>query len=129
MRPIIRMFFFVLRRLLMPFMWLYAALSKPKPISRETAAQALVDDACRQLTLYQFNTCPFCIKVKKEVHRLALPITMANIQKDAEARDKLVRHGGKSQVPCLHIVHEGGEEQWLYESGDITRYLQQRFAA
>jgi len=129
MRPIIRLFFFLLRRLLMPFMLLYAALSKPKPVSRDAVAQAQVDADCKGLTLYQFNTCPFCIKVKKEVHRLALPITMANIQKDSNARQKLEQQGGKSQVPCLHIVDHDGNEQWLYESAEINRYLQQRFAA
>ncbi|WKE65520.1 glutathione S-transferase N-terminal domain-containing protein [Gallaecimonas kandeliae] len=129
MRAVIRLFFFVLRRLLMPFMLIYAVLSKPKPVSRSPEAQAEVDAACHGLTLYQFATCPFCIKVKKEVHRLALPIAMANIRRDPAARQALLAGGGKGQVPCLHIAHEDGREEWLYESSDINAYLQQRFAA
>lgn len=112
----------------MPFMLLYAALSKPKAITRDPARQAEVDQACGQLTLFQFNTCPFCIKVKKEVHRLALPITLANVQRDQEARQTLIAGGGKGQVPCLRITGDDGQVQWLYESGDINAYLQARFA-
>ncbi|ROQ24326.1 glutaredoxin family protein [Gallaecimonas pentaromativorans] len=129
MRPVIRLFFIVLRRVLMPFMLIYAALSKPKAIKRDAAKQAKVDAACRQLTLYQFNTCPFCIKVKKEVHRLALPIDMANVRRDPNARQALEAGGGKVKVPCLRITHADGEVEWMYESSDINRYLHQRFAA
>ncbi|MED5524879.1 MAG: glutaredoxin [Pseudomonadota bacterium] len=129
MRPVIRLFFIVLRRVLMPFMLIYAALSKPKAIKRDAAKQAEVDAACRQLTLYQFNTCPFCIKVKKEVHRLALPIDMANVRRDPNARQALEAGGGKVKVPCLRITHADGEVEWMYESNDINRYLHQRFAA
>ena len=129
MRIVIRLFFKLLRRILMPFMLIYAAVSKPKPITREPAAQSQVDDACRQLTLYQYSTCPFCIKVKKEIHRLALPIAMANVLKDQQARAELEQKGGQVKVPCLKIVADDGGEQWMYESEDIKRYLQQRFAA
>ncbi|WP_432696160.1 glutaredoxin family protein [Marinobacterium sp. YM272] len=128
MRLVIRLFFRLLRRLLMPFMLIYAALSKPKPISRDEKAQAQVNDDCRNLTLYQFATCPFCIKVKKEVHRLALPIGMANVQKDADARQALEQGGGRVKVPCLKIEHEDGRTEWMYESKEINSYLQQRFA-
>lgn len=129
MRIVIRLFFKLLRRILMPFMLIYAAVSKPKPIQREADAQHQVDDACRQLTLYQYATCPFCIKVKKEIHRLALPIAMANVLKDPQARAELEQKGGRVKVPCLKIVDADGAEQWMYESDDIKHYLQQRFAA
>lgn len=128
MRVVIRLFFRLLRRLLMPFMLIYAAVSKPKPITRDEKAQAQVDNDCRGLTLYQFATCPFCIKVKKEVHRLALPIGMANVQKDADARQALEQGGGRVKVPCLKIEHGDGRTEWMYESSDINDYLRQRFA-
>ncbi|MCM2973023.1 glutaredoxin family protein [Larsenimonas suaedae] len=128
MNVVIRFFFRALRRLLMPFMLAYAALSKPKPVTRSKEEQAKVDAACRQLTLYQFASCPFCIKVKKQIHGLALPISMKNTQKDAGAREELERGGGRVKVPCLKIVHDGGREEWMYESDDINRYLKERFA-
>ncbi len=128
MRCVIRLFFRLLRRLLMPFMLIYAAVSKPKPVTRDEKAQAKVDADCRTLTLYQFATCPFCIKVKKEVHRLALPIGMANVQKDEQARMDLEHGGGRVKVPCLKIEHEDGRTEWMYESSDINNYLRERFA-
>lgn len=127
MRPVIRLFFRLLRRLLMPFMLIYAALSKPKPVARAAEAQAQVDAQCRRLRLYQFATCPFCIKVRKEIHRLALPIEMANVQRDADARIALEQGGGRVKVPCLRIEHEDGRIEWMYESSDINAYLRQRF--
>ncbi|MCM2131764.1 glutaredoxin family protein [Larsenimonas rhizosphaerae] len=128
MRLVIRLFFKGLRRVLMPFMLIYAAVSKPKAVERSASDQAHIDQECQQLALYQFSTCPFCIKVKKEIHRLALPIEMKNIQKDDQARRELEAGGGRVKVPCLKIVHPGGLEEWMYESDDINRYLQQRFA-
>jgi glutaredoxin len=127
MRPVIRLFFRLLRRLLMPFMLIYAALSKPKPVARAAEAQAQVDAQCRRLRLYQFATCPFCIKVRKEIHRLALPIEMANVQRDADARIALEQGGGRVKVPCLRIEHEDGRIEWMYESSDINAYLRHRF--
>jgi glutathione S-transferase len=35
--------------------------------------------------------------------------------------------GGKIQTPCLRITDQTGKVQWLYESKEIIRYLQQRF--
>jgi glutathione S-transferase len=35
---------------------------------------------------------------------------------------ELIQKGGKKQVPCLKII-ENGQESWLYESGDIIKYL------
>ncbi|MFM2485528.1 glutathione S-transferase N-terminal domain-containing protein [Celerinatantimonas yamalensis] len=128
MRILIRLFFKVLRRVLMPFMLIYAAISKPKPIQRSDEQQAQVDADCQQLSLYQFSSCPFCIKVKKEIYHLALPISMQNVQRDARARQALLEGGGSVKVPCLKIIHDDGQEQWLYESSDINIYLQQRFA-
>lgn len=128
MKILIRLFFKALRRVLMPFMLIYAALSKPEPIQRDSAKQAEINERCHQLTLYQFATCPFCIRVKKEVHRLCLPIKMANIRSDLKARQALLEGGGKQQVPCLHIIHDDGQQEWMFESNDINRYLQQQFS-
>lgn len=127
MRVVIRLFFRLVRLILTPFMLAYAALSKPKALTRSAAAQAEVDAACRQLTLYHFKTCPFCIKVRKHMHRLALPIALADAQHDDAARQALQAGGGRVKVPCLYIRNDDGSEQWMYESDDINRYLSSRF--
>ncbi len=128
MRTLIRMFFRTLRLVLMPFMLLWAKLAMPKGVARSTEAQQQVALECSQMALYQFKTCPFCIKVRHEMGRLSLPITLRDAQHDAEHKEALLQGGGKVQTPCLRITGADGQVQWMYESGDIIQYLQQRFA-
>ena len=128
MRWLIRTFFRGVRLVLGPFMLLWEAVSRPRAIERAPAAQAGVDHACRELALYQFPTCPFCIKVRKEMHRLALPIALRDARNDADARAALEAGGGRVKVPCLH-VSEGADARWIYESDEIIDFLRQRFAA
>jgi glutaredoxin len=123
----IKMFFRTLRLILMPFMLLWAKLAMPKGVVRSAEAQQQVDSACGQLALYHFKTCPFCIKVRREMARLSLPITLRDAQHDPEHREALLQGGGKVQTPCLRITDAQGQVQWMYESNDIIRYLQQRF--
>lgn len=122
-------FFRLLRTILGPFMLLSERLTRPQAVVRPAAEQAGVDAACRQLALYQFSTCPFCIKVRKELHRLSLPVELRDARNSAENRAALLAQGGSSKVPCLKITGDDGQAQWLYESNDIVAYLQQRFAA
>ncbi|MFH2134689.1 MAG: glutathione S-transferase N-terminal domain-containing protein [Pseudomonadota bacterium] len=128
MRTLIRMFFRTLRLVLMPFMLLWAKLAMPKGVVRSAEGQQQVDNECAQLALYHFKTCPFCIKVRHEMGRLSLPIELRDAQHDAEHKEALLQGGGKVQTPCLRITGDDGQVQWMYESGDIIRYLQQRFA-
>ena len=124
----IRIFFKALRLVLTPFMLLWAQLAMPKGLQRSTEAQQKVDIVCRELTLYHFKTCPFCIKVRHEMARLALPITLRDAQHDAGYRADLLQGGGKIQTPCLKISGDEEKTRWLYESKDIIAYLQQRFS-
>jgi len=77
MKPVIRAFFKTLRLVLGPVMLLKERLTQPKGVQRTPEAQAIVDQQCQRLALYQFNTCPFCIKVRQEMRRLSLPIENA----------------------------------------------------
>lgn len=127
MRLIIRYFFRTLRLVLTPFMLVSEKLTTPKSIQRSPEEQARVDDACENLSLYQFSACPFCIKVRKEMARLGLNIETRDAQHDDSHRAALAEGGGSIKVPCLLIREDSGEEQWLYESDDIRSWLQQRF--
>lgn len=124
----IKIFFKTLRLILTPFMLLWASLATPKGLSRPPEAQRLTDSECERLVLYQFNTCPFCIKVRHEMARLSLPITLRDAQHDAGHRADLLAGGGKIQTPCLQITDAQGTVQWLYESKAIISYLQGRFS-
>lgn len=128
MKPLIRTFFQTLRIVLGPFMLLRERLTRPTGLVRAPALQQTVDLQCRSLALYQYSTCPFCIKVRQEMRRLSLPIERRDAQKDAQNRADLLQGGGNVKVPCLRITDATGQSQWLYESGAIISYLRSRFA-
>ena len=127
MRVIIRYFFRALRLILTPVVLINEKLTTPKPVSRSVEDQARVERATRNLALYQFSACPFCIKVRKEMSRLGLPIETRDAQHDPEHRATLEAGGGRVKVPCLRIEDDNGETQWLYESDDIIAWLRERF--
>ncbi|MAP34518.1 MAG: glutaredoxin [Halomonas sp.] len=129
MRILIRYFFRGVRVLLAPVMLISEKLSTPKPVERTPEEQAQVDAACQQLALYQFRTCPFCIKVRKEIARLGLNIELRDAQLDPAHKQALLEGGGKVKVPCLKITDDAGQATWLYESDEINRWLHQRFGA
>lgn len=124
----IRVFFKALRLALTPFVLLWAKLAVPAGMVRQPSEQLKVDLECAKFALYQFNTCPFCIKVRHEMARLSLPIQLRDAQYDPKHRADLLQGGGKIQTPCLQIEDAQGNVQWMYESGDIIKYLQHRFA-
>lgn len=121
-------FFKLLRLILGPFLLLNEQLTKPKGLVRSATDQARVDAECGQLALYQFSTCPFCIKVRQEMRRLSLNVEKRDAQHSTENRQALLAQGGSSKVPCLKITDEDSKTRWLYGSREIIAYLQQRFA-
>lgn len=127
MRVIIRYFFRTLRMVLTPFMLLSEKLSTPEGMTRTPEQQALADEASKDLALYQFRACPFCIKVRKEIARLNLNIETRDAQHNPEHRAALEAGGGRVKVPCLKIQQDDGSERWLYESAEIKAWLQERF--
>ena len=128
MKIIIRAFFKTLRVIIGPFMLLGEFIGRPKGVVRPPAVQSAVDQQCREMVLYQYKTCPFCIKVRQEMRRLSLNIEQLDAQQEGENRSELVRGGGKAKVPCLKISDRAGNTQWMYESGEIINYLRGRFA-
>lgn len=128
MRWAIRIFFRTLRIALIPFMLLWERLTTPKGIVRAPQEQQRVDEQTRHMALYQFKTCPFCIKVRREIGRLSLNIELRDAQHDEQHRAALLQGGGTLQVPCLRIFDAQGNSQWMYESDVINAYLHERFA-
>ena len=128
MKFMIRSFFKTLRLLLGPFMHIWEFVSRPKGMVRPPERQQIVNQQCQALALYQFTTCPFCIKVRQEMRRLSLPIQRLDAQHHQQNRAELLQGGGTVKVPCLKITDAAGQTQWLFESGAIISYLQGRFA-
>jgi glutathione S-transferase len=61
------------------------------------------------------------------MYKMNLPIVKRSVSGRSPYRDELLQGGGKIQSPCLRIK-TGEEVTWLYESSEIIKYLQQRFA-
>ncbi|MDI2594724.1 glutathione S-transferase N-terminal domain-containing protein [Pseudomonas sp. 681] len=103
-------------------------LTRPGKKQRPAAAQAQVDAAARDLTLYQFHACPFCVKTRRNLRRLNVPVALRDAKNNEQDRQTLLEQGGKIKVPCLRI-EENGQTTWMYESKVIIDYLDKRFAA
>jgi len=128
MKWIIRLFFRTVRRIIGPVMLLADRLTTPRGIERPSAEQQRLDEATQQLALYQFKTCPFCMKVRREMKRLSLEIELRDAQHNTHHRSQLQQGGGKLKVPCLRVENENGGEAWIYESDNVIEYLR-RLAA
>ncbi|OLS62099.1 glutathione S-transferase N-terminal domain-containing protein [Pseudomonas putida] len=103
-------------------------ISRPAKLKRDPAAQARVEEQARGLTLYQFHACPFCVKTRRTLHRLNVPVALRDAKNNEQDRQALLEGGGKIKVPCLRI-EEDGKTTWMYESKVIIEYLDKRFSA
>ncbi len=123
MKIFVRLFFKTLRFVIGPVMLLWEFVTRPRGLVRTPAAQEELDQQCRNLVLYQYRTCPFCIRVRQEIRRLSLNLERRNVPKNGLNREDLVRGGGQAKVPCLKISDLAGNSQWLYDSAAIIAYL------
>jgi glutaredoxin len=117
----------VIRWLLGKIILFLDALFAPKAVARAPEAQRRVEAALKGHSIYQFEACPFCVKVRRFLKASAISLPLRDA-KEEKYRAELLAGGGKVQVPCLRIQREDGSEQWLYESSDIIAYLQSRLA-
>ena len=128
MKWLIRIFFRTVRRILGPIMLLLDKMTSPKGIKRPAAEQEQLDQITRNMALYQFKTCPFCMKVRREIKRQSLNIELRDAQYDQQHRQQLLNDGGQIKVPCLRVKNNDGHHTWLYESKDVIHYLKQLVA-
>lgn len=115
----------ILGALILFFNWVFT----PKSIKREASEQALIDVETTKLALYQYAACPFCVKVRRAMKRNALNIETRDAKRSEQFKEELLQGGGQLKVPCLRIEDDNGDVQWMFESGDIISYLEQRFSA
>lgn len=114
----------ILGKLILFFNWVFS----PRGTQRDPEIQAGIDAQTASLKLYQYEACPFCVKVRRAMKRNTLTIETRDVKRSASAREELLAGGGNLKVPCLRIENERGQAEWLYESSDIVRYLEDRFA-
>lgn len=79
------------------------------------------------LALYKFDSCPFCQRVQDALRRLGATVEQRDIRSHEAHREELVAATGRTTVPVLRIEQTDGKVQWLPESLDIVRFLEQHF--
>lgn len=97
-------------------------VTMPKLGKRSPEKQKEVEEELKSYSLYQFSACPFCIKVRRVMRKLNLPIELRNANVDEKLKAELLAKGGSPKVPCLRIG-----DSWMYESNDIIKYLEKKF--
>lgn len=117
----------LIRNLLGCIIVFFDLISRGTKLKRSAHAQQQIEQELQAMTLYQFFACPFCIKTRRAMYKLNLPIEKRNASKGSPYREELLQGGGKIQTPCLRIESDSGST-WLYESSEIIKYLQQRFS-
>ncbi|MGR5067641.1 MULTISPECIES: glutaredoxin family protein [Vibrio] len=103
------------------------AVFSPRGIQRSEDAQRDIDEKAKQYSLYQFEACPFCVKVRRTMKRQSVNIELRDAKNNPTHRTELEQGGGRIQVPCLRIEKDG-QTQWLYESSDIITYIEKEFS-
>lgn len=106
---------------------LITSLLKPETVSRSPEEQQIITERIKHLSLYHFESCPFCIRVRMAMNRLGLNIALKDIRHSPEFRDELLEGGGKTSVPCLRRPDKDGGWIWMYESADIIAFLEEQF--
>ena len=125
MRLIIRYFFKGVHAIVGPILLTVDWLTTPRGIKRSPDEQRRIDKQTENLVMYQFFTCPFCIKTRRAIKRLSLNIETRDALGHAPSRQQLLEGGGVIQVPCLRITTEDDGVEWLYESNEIIKYLEE----
>ena len=99
----------------------------PKPIKRKEIEQDKIDKQTKNLTIYQFEACPFCVKVRRFIRKNSLRINLKDAKNNKIFKSELVNEGGKHKVPCLKIEKINAKTEWLYESSEIIKFLEKEF--
>ncbi|RLL51865.1 glutaredoxin [Mariprofundus sp. EBB-1] len=103
-------------------------LTSPRKIKRDVKEQREINKQVESMSMYQYFACPFCIKTRRTVHRLNIPLEYRDAQiRGGKHRNALEQEGGAIKVPCLRIDHDDESSTWLYESSEIVAYLNQQF--
>lgn len=122
-----KLFIKLVRNLLGGIIAVVDLLTRGSKKKRSPEAQQSVNEATKELALYQLFACPFCIKTRRAMYKMNLPIEKRSVSQGSPYREELAQGGGRVKVPCLRI-EKNGEVEWMYESNDIIRYLEQRFS-
>ena len=65
------------------------AITLPKPILRNKAVQDKVDKKTQGFSLYQFEACPFCVKVRRFIRKNSLKIELKDAKNNMANKSEL----------------------------------------
>lgn len=117
----------LIRNLLGGIIVLLDLLTRGFKKKRAPEQQQMINEQAKDLTLYHFPACPFCTKTRRAIYKLNLPIEKRSASQGSPYRQELEAGAGRVKAPCLRIEKDG-QVEWMFESNDIIRYLEQRFA-
>ncbi|MEM6992966.1 MAG: glutathione S-transferase N-terminal domain-containing protein, partial [Myxococcota bacterium] len=89
-------------------------------VERYVAAQA------EGLSLYHFQSCPFCRMVTRTIDELGISVELRDVMAEPKWRAELIAARGRATVPVLRCVSPNGAVRWMPESRDIIKYLRDR---
>jgi len=98
----------------------------PKSIIRETKQQNHINKITKSYQLYQYNACPFCVKVRRFFKKKSLNINLIDAKQENHKK-YLIKNGGKLKVPCLKVELGNKQNKWIYESDEIIEFLSKEF--
>ena len=79
------------------------------------------------LSLYHFEGCPYCSRVRSALARLDVDLELRDIHQDPARAAELQSATGRTTVPCLRIEEASGEARWMHESADIIAFLDRQY--
>ncbi|HIJ11180.1 TPA: glutaredoxin [Candidatus Woesearchaeota archaeon] len=76
------------------------------------------------ITLYQFEECPYCMKVRAKLAEMKLEYEKVNVPRDREdpLRKDLLEKSGVPTVPVIKI-----DDRYIGDSSAIVAYLEKKF--
>jgi len=121
---------FIIRWILGRIILVIDFMTSPRSPKLTAEQQQQIAEQMENISLYQLQACPFCVKVRRALKRQGVKLPLVDIKtQQGKFREELIQGGGKATVPCLKI--DNGDEgiNWLYESKDIINYIENRVQA
>lgn len=83
--------------------------------------------ANKEVNVYTWPHCPFCIRAKRLLNELEIPYTDHNIWQKPDEKNKLIEKTGQTTVPYIFIgdAFIGGSDELvaLYKQGRLKEFL------
>lgn len=79
-----------IRWILGKFILLLNAVFSPRGIKRTAEEQQRIDEKAKQYALYQFEACPFCVKVRRAMKRQSVNIELRDAKNNPTDRKSVV---------------------------------------